>query len=236
MPYRLLTEFESLFSGKVYRHRSSTQGDFVAMHMYEDLVALPRQGRLNQRVLAAERVLATSNRRRGVAARRGDGTFGEPVPSTPVITDPGYMVSRGELATVEIGVEMKVLSKAMIKQIDRVIGDLQKQVAHFQRGGGNPISVAVVGINQAPYTIGFEGDRQIKTDGAKHRHPFQEAQEAERRLIQEARPFFDEFIILRYSATNDAPFPFHWTNLQATERDYGAALTRISALYDLRLA
>jgi hypothetical protein len=38
----------------------------------------------------------------------------------------------------------------MIKQIDRVTGDLQKQVPQFPRGGGNPICVALVGINHAP--------------------------------------------------------------------------------------
>jgi len=172
--------------------------------------------------------------RRGIMARRGDGTFGEPVPNTPSISDPGFLVARGKLATVEIGVEMKILNKAMVKQIDRVIGDLQKQVDHFRRGGGDPISVAVVGINQAPYTIGFEGERQIRTDGRGNRHPYQEAQEAERRLIQHAKPYFDEFIILRYSATNDPPYPFDWANLQDTQQDYGAALVRISANYDRR--
>jgi hypothetical protein len=234
VPYRLLTEFENLFAGKIYRHRSSTQGDFVAMHLYEDLAALTRQGKLLTRIQAADRVLATTNMRRGITARRGDGTFGESVPNTPSVFDPGFLVARGKLATVEIGVEMKILNKAMIKQIDRVIGDLQKQVAHFRRGGGDPISVAVVGINQAPYTIGFEGDRQIKTDGRTNRHPYQEAQEAERRLIQDAKPHFDEFIVLRFSATNDPPYPFHWANLQDTEHDYGAALVRISASYDRR--
>jgi hypothetical protein len=237
MPYRLLTEFENLFSGKIYRHRSSTQGDFVAMHLYEDLASLPRQGKLLPRIQAAERVLATTNLRRGIQARRGDGTFGEPVPNTNVIFDEGYQVARvgpKKLATVEIGVEMKILNKAMIKQIDRVVGDLQKQIGQFQRGGGSPICVAVVGINHARYTVGFEGERQIRTDGTKHRHPYQEAHEAERRLIRDVKPYFDELILLRYSATNDPPYPFEWLNIQETQDDYGAALVRISANYDLR--
>jgi hypothetical protein len=204
------------------------------MHLYEDLAALTRKGKLLPRIQAADRVLATTNMRRGVLARRGDGTFGEPVPNTPTISDPGFQVARGKLTTVEIGAEMKVLNKAMIKQIDRVIGDLQKQVGHFRRGGGDPIAVAIIGINQAPYTVGFEGERQIRTDGRNNRHPFQEAQEAERRLIQDAKPYFDEFIILRYSATNDPPYLFQWANLQDTQEEYGAALVRISANYDRR--
>ena len=40
--YRLLTEFRKLFDGKRYIHRASNLGDFVAMHLYEDLAALNR--------------------------------------------------------------------------------------------------------------------------------------------------------------------------------------------------
>lgn len=35
------------------------------------------------------------------------------------------------MATIEIGVEVKILAKAMIKQIDRVTGDLTKQVGQY---------------------------------------------------------------------------------------------------------
>ena len=44
--YRLLTEFRRLFEGKIYKHRDSSQGDFVAMHLYEDLIAINRSGKL----------------------------------------------------------------------------------------------------------------------------------------------------------------------------------------------
>jgi hypothetical protein len=94
----------------------------------------------------------------------------------------------------------------MIKQIDHVIGDLQKQVTHFRRGAGKPICVAVVGVNHAPYTVGYEGERAFKTDGKSNRHPAQEAAEAMRRLRAEAAPSFNEFIILPYAATNEPPF------------------------------
>lgn len=236
MPYRVLTEFERLFSGQAYLHRVSTHGDFVAMHLYEDLAALSPQSltMFLPRIQTQSRLLSTTNLRQGISARRGDGTFGEAVPNTPVIVDPGYMVARGRIATVEIGVEMKILSKAMIKQIDRVISDLQKQVVHFKRGSGNPISVALVRINHAPYTVGYEGDRAFRTDGRSNRHPVQEAAEAERRLLAEAAPAYDEFIVLHYSATNDPPFPFSWVNYTRTFADYGAALVRISREYDRR--
>lgn len=80
----------------------------------------------------------------GINARRADGTFGERNPSVAVMDEPGYVVARSHLATIEVGVEVKILMKAMIKQIDRVIGDMKKQVEEFRHGGGNPISVGGV--------------------------------------------------------------------------------------------
>jgi hypothetical protein len=179
-------------------------------------------------------VINTQNRRHGNPARRGDGTFGESVPGEVATVAPGFQVGRGVVATIEIGAEVKIMHKAMIKQIDRVIGDLSKQVVQFRHGGGNPISVALVGINQAPYTVSYEGDRSFRTDGTSNRHPVQEAQRAEDRLRTLAAPNFDEFIVLRYRARNEAPFEFEWVDEPATVRDYGAALVRIIREYDRR--
>jgi hypothetical protein len=232
--YRLLNEFQALFEGKAYLHRNSSLGDFVAIHLYEDLVELNRSQKLTARVESREWAINTANRRQGIKARRGDGTFGEIVPNEQALVDPGYRVARGKVATVEIGVEVKILAKAMIKQIDRVVGDLQKQIGQFKHGGGNPICVAVVGVNHAAYTVGYEGERAFKTDGKGNRHPAQEAAEAIRRLRADAAPFFNEFVILPYSATNEPPFPFAWVNPTQTSQDYGAALVRISREYESR--
>ncbi|MGH9720345.1 MAG: hypothetical protein ACRD8O_09040 [Bryobacteraceae bacterium] len=225
-----------MFEGKVYKHRASNQGDFVAMHLYEDLVAINRSPKLiDATITRRDRVLNVQNRRRGVTARRGDGTFGEIVPGEAPMIDPGYLVARGPVATVEIGVEVKVLAKAMIKQIDRVINDLRNQVIQFRHGGGSPICVAVVGINHADHTVGFEGDRPFPTTGkGGFLHPFQEAPEAEHRLRADAAPQFDEFVVLRFKATNEPPFPFSWVNYDDTRLDYAAALSRISARYQQR--
>ncbi|HXY24410.1 MAG TPA: hypothetical protein VEI73_07145 [Candidatus Acidoferrum sp.] len=130
-------------------HRASTQGDFVAMHLYEDLVLIDRSPKLAREVDERRRVLNVQNRRHGVKARRGDGTFGEIVPREAPIVDEGYRIARGIVATVEIGVEVKILAKAMIKQIDRVISDLRNQVEEFKKGGGNPICIGIVGVNHA---------------------------------------------------------------------------------------
>lgn len=206
------------------------------MHLYEDLITINRSPKLIDAAMnRRDRVLNVQNRRHGVTARRGDGTFGELIPGEAPINDDGYSVARGPISTVEIGVEVKILAKAMIKQIDRVINDLRNQVAQFRRGGGNPICVAIVGINHAESTIGYEGDRPFPTTGKSgFLHPFQEAPEAERRLRTEVASDYDEFVTLLFKATNAAPYPFTWVDYNGTRVDYAAALSRISARYQLR--
>lgn len=205
------------------------------MHLYEDLVAIDRSPKLIVAVKRADRVLNVQNRRRGIDARRGDGTFGELIPRETPISDPGFEVARGPIATVEIGVEVKILAKAMIKQIDRVINDLRNQPAQFRRGGGNPICVAIVGINQAESCVSYEGDRAFPTTGrGGFLHPYQEAPEAERRLRNEAAQLFDEFLILRFRATNAPPCLFDWVNYNELRLDYAAVLTRVSSRYQQR--
>ncbi len=236
MNYRLLDAFHATFEGKRYIHRDSSLGDFVAMQLYEDLFSVGKSRLLLERVAAQERVLNVANRRRGIEARRGDGTLGELVPGVTPIEDPGFKVARGQVATVEIGIEVKILAKAMIKQIDRVIGDLKNQVEHFQRGAGasNPICVGVVGVNHAQVTTSYEGDRAFLTDGKRYKHPCQEAADAERRLRDQAAPSYEHFLVLRYRASNVEPYPFEWVDQRETALDYAAILTRISREYDRR--
>lgn len=205
------------------------------MHLYEDLHSINRSPKLIKAIRLQESVLNVQNRTQGIRARRGDGTFGQVIPGEKPIGDAGFVVARGPIATVEIGVEVKILAKAMIKQIDRVTGDLQKQVAHFKRGGKTAISVAIVGINHAPYTVAYEGEDVTRTTGkGGFLHPIQEAAKAEARLRADAAPAFDEFIVLPYRATNEDPFPFGWVDYDATRQDYGAALARISREYETR--
>jgi hypothetical protein len=234
LDFQLLDTFRGLFDGLRYKHRNSSLGDLVASRLYEDLIALNKSEKLVQRVRAHECVVNLANKATGRPSRRGDGTFGELVPTTIALTESGLRVARGEVANIQIGTETKILAKAMIKQIDRVIGDLMRQVAEFKRTGGNPICIGIVGVNHAATYTSYEGEREWPTDGKKHKHPAQEAADAEYRLISKAKPSFDEFQILRFRATNVAPFPFTWLNFEQTCKEYGALLIRISRDYDRR--
>lgn len=234
MPYRLLDRFRNLFEGVRYRHRDSSLGDSVAWCLPEDLYALNRSVKFNAGVDAKQHVLNVQNKLRGINARRGEGTFGEIIPHAVAIDIPGFVVSRGPVATVEIGTEVKVLANSMIKQIDRVMNDLQNQAREFKTAVGNPITVGIVGINQADRYVSYEGDVEWHTGLKGKKHPIQEAPEAERRLLAKAAPVFDEFMILRYRAWNDPPHRFEWVNEIQTKMDYGAILTRISRKYDVR--
>lgn len=234
---RLLQAFESIFSGQRYRHRDQTLGNFVASHLYEDLVALGKAPTLRDRVATQRNVLNLDRAVVGRRLRRGNGTFGELVPGTDSKAEPGFAVARGPVATVEIGVEVKILAKAMIKQIDRVVGDLRRQVEQFCSGGGNPICVGLVGVNHATQYVGYEGDRAYPTEGrAGKPHPAQEARKAEARLMSDAGSHFDEFQLLAFRASNMDPYPFEWLDFDTTLTEYSALLTRVSREYEARFA
>ncbi len=234
--FKLLTTFAELFLGKQYKHRNSGLGDMVASRLYEDLVLLNKSERLTNRVQKKDRVVNLGNKTVGKPGRRGDGTFGEIVPTAVAVTEEGLVVARGDVANIEIGAETKILAKAMIKQIDRVIGDLIRQVSEFKKTGGNPICVGIVGINCATSYTSFEKDREWPTDGKGHKHPAQEAEKAELLLRAKAAPSFDEFQVLRFRATNIAPFPFEWVDYTKTASEYSALLLRVSREYDKRFS
>ena len=176
--YALLRTFRSLFEGKPHRHRIANLGDLVASYLYEDLAALGKSAKLLERIERHQRVVNLKNVMTGKPSRRGDGTFGELVPAAVAVIEKGMLVARGPVATIEIGAETKILAKAMIKQIDRVINDLKNQATQFKRGGGNPICIGFVGINFAEQYVSLEGRKRWPTDGKKYKHPIQEAAQA----------------------------------------------------------
>lgn len=231
---RLLDTFRSLFDGKRYLHRKSNLGDLVAADFYEDLALLGKSHKLIRRVQAHDRVINLRNVTVGKSARRGDGTFGELVPTAIAVVEKNFLIARGPTANIEIGAETKILAKAMIKQIDRVVGDLRRQSQIFKQHGGNPICIGFVGINYADRYTSYEGRRKFTTDGRKYKHPIQESASAERRLVIDAKPFFDEFLIIRFQATNMVPYPFSWVDFEELQLEYNALLTRVCREYDKR--
>ena len=236
MAYKLLAQFQRIFDGKKYKHRSSGQGDVVASYLFEDLYDLARSKKFVDVVKAQTHVSNRKNKQVGKTKRRGDGTFGERVPSVIPVLPPGLAVAIGDVATIEIGAEVKVMAKAMIKQLDRVGGDMEKQIAAFQKDGDNPICIGIVGINQAQKYTSYEGRRVWTTTGRNgYLHPFQEAAEAERRLLARVASQFFEVIVLRFTVSNTKPFKdFQWVDLPNIERHYGASLLRISREYERR--
>lgn len=235
MSFHLLTQFQSLFDGKPYLHRVSTHGDYVAQFVFEDLYELAHSPKLNARIASHRSVLNAKNKAHGVKHRRGDGSFGTIIPGDNAITDEGFAVGRGPIANVEMGIEVKILAKAMIKQIDRVKNDLLNQAAQFRKSEGRAIVAAIVGINHSPNYVSFEGERQFPTDGKKYPNPLQEAGSATRH-IEELRASFDELLILPYRATNVTPFPFEWVEANRTRQDYGSFLVRLSRHYEQRFS
>ena len=175
------------------------------------------QEKLTARIDRDESVLNTQNRRIGIAARRGDGSFGEVVPRANIIRDAEHRVALGPIANVEIAVEVKILFKAMIKQIDLVVNDLNKQAEHFKVKGDQAICVGIVGINFAGQCTSYEGERPFPTDGRRYKHPIQEAAQAEGRLLSLAARYYDEFLILKFEAVNEPPYKFLWRDIYDTE-------------------
>lgn len=232
MPFRLLDGFRKIFDGQEYHHRSSTQGDRLARLVYEDLYTLGRSALLKKRIDDIECVVNVTNRVTGIKVRRGDGTFGESLPTVAGVKESGFFVGIGPTANLQIGIEVKIIATAMIKQIDRVVNDLRNQAQQFKNRNPSAITLAIVGVNHALSYASYEGQRVFMADRA--RSPASEAPKAIPRLDAGARRDYDEFVVLGFRATNTPPFPFEWVDLLSTENLYSAALIRTLRLYETR--
>ena len=235
---KLLDAFEAVFRGQPYHHRRSTTGDLLTLEAFEDLYTLGRSQSLVRGTESRDLVVNTENKVTGKRSRRGDGTFGERLVSVEPKEVKGFAVARGKTADIRIGVEVKILGTAMIKQIDRVIGDLRKQADQFRTITSNAISVAIVGVNHADTYRSYEGpDRYYDSPRQNQVAPSAEAGAAITHLrdgSKGAENAFDEFVVLNFAAPNREPFPFQWVGQQATVDQYAAALQRISSEYERR--
>lgn len=232
--YKLLQQLERTFREGPYRHRNPNLGNRIADYLFEDLYELGASAKLRERIEARLRVLNPKNVSPGIHARRGDGSFGPPVPGSQLTREPGFVVARGVTAEVEIGAEVKILAKAMIKQIDRVMNDLRSQARHLREKSPNAITVGIVAINFASRYTSFEGSRSYPTDGSSASpHPAQEGPKAEQRL-REIESIFDEFLQIGFRATNEPPYPFELVAPTRVREAYGSILLRLSRTYDRR--
>jgi hypothetical protein len=240
--FRLLEKFKDAFQGRVYNHRVSTIGDEVAYELYEDILDLDRSELLSRRIAAKTHVLNTSNRTFGKPSRRGDGTFGELVPTETPITVPGYRVARGPTATLEIGAECKIICVAQGRQVDRVISDLSEQVTSFRTSNRNAVTFALIGVNRAPCYRSIEGARKSQgewritrtTGKGSTKHPAQEADKTIAGLRTRIAGRFDEFLVFEFIATNEEPYEFSWVDEANVRRLYASAITRIAREYKQR--
>ena len=228
--YKLLSAFEHVFHGQVYRHRVSTTGDTVAGFLYEDLLGLGQSPKFARCVKSGEVAVNTGNQIKGKKGRRGDGTFGRIVPGNTLTTTTGFAVARGLVAHLEIGAEVKIGATKLIAQVDRVINDLVNQATIFRSHNKNAITVGIVGVNYADRYLGWEGDRSFPA----RTPPVREAPDFANRIERAVEPHYDELIILRFEASNIEPYDFDWLNKEQTQQLYGSALVRISAEYERR--
>lgn len=231
--FRLLSAFEGLFRGTLYQHRKSTLGNAVASNLYEDLRTHGGSRKFNERVSEGRCVVNVAGSTRGVRARRGDGTFGATVPGSEATQAEGFAVLQGMVALTQIGAEFKIIATAHLKQIDRVTNDLTGSASSLREKSNSAITVGFAAVNYSERWTGIEGSRSFPVS-RKPPRALQESEETSRRLVHLAAPSYDEFLLLKFSATNQDPFPFSWVNPPGAAADYGAVLVRVADLYEKR--
>ena len=229
--FKLLTKFEETFCQGRYLHRDSQVGNRIADFLFDDLYDVSDDSKLRKDVDAGLVALNQKGISPGLRARRGDVSFGPVVPGYRPRPYEGHVVPIAPTAAVDLGAEVKILAKSMIKQIDRVISDLCGQSREFKTKSPDAIGVGIVGLNLTDRYVSYEGDRSYPTGGKGGPHPVQEAHEAERRLLDRAEPCYDEFIVLPFRATNVPPYPFEWVTPQITRDRYASMLVRLLRLY-----
>jgi hypothetical protein len=234
LQFKLLQQLERTFTNGPYIHRNSNLGNRIADYLYEDLYDLGESAKYRDRVDSRQRVLNPKNQSPGINARRGDGSFGTLIPGTRAITLPEFAVARGPTAEIELGAEVKILAKAMIKQIDRVLNDLRSQATHLRAKSPQALTVGIAAVNFADQYVSYEGLRTYPTDGVGgNPHPAQEGPKAELRLLA-MNDSFDEFLQIGFKATNAPPFHFELVAEDKLRDRYASILVRLSREYDRR--
>lgn len=246
--YRVLKAFESLFGGRIYNPRSSTQNNAICEAFFEDLYALGRSKQYRERCDKGTHAVNARSEIHGINVRHGDGTFGERVPSVEPRRMPGMFVPEGALSTLEIAVEVKVLSVALRKNQGNRLAELSHQLDAFKRAARvehqRPlIAVALVFLNAAERFAAIEGHqaslkggpppRVTIADGTARKSPAQEVSQTEAFFARELPIVgYNYPLILKYRATNEEPYEFSWAGGDTTVADYSNVLTNVSLDYE----
>lgn len=235
MTYRALDAFEALFKGTFFNHRVHTNGDRVSINVFEDIDNAGLSPKFVSRASSQSVVANVTNTNAGVIARRPDGTLGHRVQHIAPTFLPTFSIARGQTVSTEIGIEVKIMSKAMVRQRGRVSSDLAHGARDIKASNPLAITVALVGVNHAQFYVSREGDQIWRTTGSgRYLHPFQEADSIEPYLRAKLGSAYDEIIFLHFVATNEDPFPFSWRSVQQTNLAYGAMIGRIAQAYEQR--
>lgn len=235
MPQKLLDAFQHVFQGQFVSAPEFEQGGPDCLVSYEDLYDLNQSPVYHTGIQQGSLVYNRGNRVvgpiiGGVRVRRGDGLFGQAVPGQPLVPEPGFAVQRGHVANIRIGIEIKIVSTAMARQFDRVMTGIIDQHSVFKRVSDDCITVVMVAVNHAVEYESYEGDRVFRAT------PIDEAAKTMRRFAHELASvnLYDEVLLVAFAASNIAPFPFAWTNWQATYAAYNASLVRLGNAYESR--
>lgn len=229
--YRLLQGFRSVFEGVSYKHRDSTIGNRIGRALFEDLLYHNVSAAYREHVRNGRCVVSLGGGIHGRLIRRNDSIFGLPPAGVMgVRRQSGLEVFEGPVAEPRVGCEVKILAKAQLKQIDRVISDLDNFATRMKRLNERCINVAIVGVNHESNYLGHEGERTFRGKLGR---------EEPRTTIGRLgvlREVYDELLILGFKATNQPPYPFGWLDTKMVELDYASALTRVGERYQERFA
>jgi hypothetical protein len=226
-----LERFRQTFLGHPYIHRNSSLGNRIGRELFEDLLS---HGNSPKLVKAVGDARGVANRGGKIhtpkAIRRNDSVFGHPPAGVKLrAASAGFAVMEGPVAEPLVGCEVKIFAKSQLKQLDRVINDLEGFAKRMKSLNKRCINVAVVGVNHESDYVGYEGKMQWR-----HMLREEEPKTVGRRVREALIDLYDELLILPFEATNQPPYPFAWGNAKKSDLDYGASLTRIGVLYQRR--
>src|SRR5436190_3815001 len=197
--FRLLERFRKTFWDTRYDHRNSSLGNIIGRELFEDLVSHSGSVAYVDHVQRGRTVVNRGGKiHTPRTIRLNDSILGRP-PAGFTLTPPppGFSVFEGPVAEPRVGCELKILAKSQLKQIGRVISDLERFADRMKLLNQRCINVAVVGVNYESDYVGWEGERPYR-----HKLSANEPEIVSARLAEALLHRYDELLIFRFRATN----------------------------------